>query len=192
MRSSEFLQRTRRSGNGLRVAAALVCASWLAVGCAYLPGSPGSAEPGSEERASERGPELRIGEQREDTTQPKPKPSGETSKKPEPKPGPSEKIIPRKPEPEPATPARFEPPSPTYIESDLLEIERTGGKPVAVLLEAGASEGLRRGMVGELVDRGQVIGRLEIIAVYDEGSRARIVGDLSMPITFDTAARIHN
>ena len=194
MSSSEFLQRTRRSGNGLRMAAALACASWLAGGCAYFgwnegPGSeePTSGEPASDERASEHAPELSVGELHANPTQPKPRP--ETSKKPKPK---ASGNTAREPTPKPAAPASFEPPSPTYVESDLLEIERSGGEPVAVLLEAGASEGLRRGMAGELVDRGQVIGRLEIIAVYDEGSRARIVGDLSVPITVDTAARIQN
>jgi hypothetical protein len=198
MSSSEFLQRTRRNGDGVRIVAALACASWLAGGCAYVPwnAGPGSEEPKNEEPASEEGAselalELSAGEPYEDPTPPEPKP--ETPKKPKPNPKPrASGSTARKPTPRPAAPASFEPPSPTYVESDLLEIERSGGKPVAVLLEAGASEGLRRGMLGELVDRGQVIGQLEIIAVYDEGSRARIVGELSVPITFDTAARIQN
>jgi hypothetical protein len=99
---------------------------------------------------------------------------------------------PEEPDPKPAAPAPVEPPVPVYIRSDLLEVERSSGQPVAVLLEAGAGEGLRRGMVGELVDGGRVIGELEIIAVYDDGSRARIVGDLVAPITIDTSARLQN
>jgi hypothetical protein len=197
--SSDFLQRIRR-GYGLRIGA-LAGALWLAGGCAYLPGNDTNPSgndtnlsgndtslagneapvPAGEETASKRAPE------------PPPKPPRPTSTKREREPRPSHEA-PTKPiaEPEPAAPATVEPPSPIYIESDLLEIERSGGVPVAVLLEAGASEGLTRGMVGELLDRGQVIGSLEIIAVYDEGSRARIVGELSVPITFETSARIRN
>jgi hypothetical protein len=195
--SADFLQRIRRD-YGLRIGA-LAGALWLAGGCAYLPRNDTnlsgndtnlaaneapvaeSTVPGGEETASERAPE------------PPPEPPQTTLTKRDPEPRPS-RVASKKPivEPEPAAPATVEPPSPNYIESDLLEIERSGGEPVAVLLEAGASEGLTRGMVGELLDRGQVIGSLEIIAVYEEGSRARIVGELSVPITIETSARIQN
>ena len=43
---------------------------------------------------------------------------------------------------------------------------------------------------GELIEGGQVIGKLEVVAVYAGGSRARILGGLVAPITHDTEARI--
>lgn len=91
-------------------------------------------------------------------------------------------------QPKPSAPP---PPPPVFIaESEVLEVERSGGEPVAVLLEAGTSQGMEPGLVGELVDGGRVIGKLEVVDVYAEGSRARIVGGLAAPITLDTSARI--
>jgi hypothetical protein len=77
------------------------------------------------------------------------------------------------------------------VESELLEVERSGGTPVAVLIEAGIAEGVRQGMRGELVDRGRVIGRIEVIKAYSAGSRAKIVGALSGKVSQDTRAVIH-
>lgn len=90
--------------------------------------------------------------------------------------------------PKPTAPAP--PPSPTYMESEVLEVERDGGEPVAILLEAGTSQGVKPGQAGELIESGQVIGRIEIVDVYAAGSRARIVGGLRSPITLDTRARL--
>lgn len=84
-----------------------------------------------------------------------------------------------------------EPPKPVFLlETAILEVERDGGEPVAVLLEAGTGTGLQRGMRGELREGDTTIGEIEIVAVYAQGSRARIVGGLSAPITFDTRARV--
>jgi hypothetical protein len=82
------------------------------------------------------------------------------------------------------------PPAPVYIESELLEVERDGGEPVAILIEAGTSQGLVPGQSGELVEGGRVIGRIEVVDVYAAGSRARIIGGLRAPITLDTRARV--
>lgn len=81
-------------------------------------------------------------------------------------------------------------PAPVFVDSDVLEVERAGGEPIAVLIEAGTSQGMAPGLAGELVDGGEVIGKLEIVDVYAEGSRARIVGGLKAPITLDTRARV--
>jgi hypothetical protein len=45
-------------------------------------------------------------------------------------------------------------------------------------------------MSGELVRDGRVIGKLEVVDVYAAGSRAKILGGLSAPITLDTSARL--
>jgi hypothetical protein len=72
----------------------------------------------------------------------------------------------------------------------VIEVERAGGEPIAILLEAGTSQGVKPGQSGELIESGQVIGRIEVVDVYSAGSRARIVGGLSSPITLDTRARL--
>jgi hypothetical protein len=74
------------------------------------------------------------------------------------------------------------------LESELLEVERSGGAAVAVLIEAGIAEGIRQGMRGELVERGRVIGRIEVVKAYSAGSRAKIVGGLSGKLTQDARA----
>jgi hypothetical protein len=83
------------------------------------------------------------------------------------------------------------PPAPrNWIGSEVLEVERQGGEPVAVLLEAGTSQGMKPGLRGELVEGDKTIAQLEVVDVYAEGSRARIIGALTAPITLDTSARI--
>lgn len=77
------------------------------------------------------------------------------------------------------------------ITTDILEIERSGGAAVAVLVDAGILEGVRTGMRGELIDRGRVVGRIEVREVYSAGSRARIVGALTGKLTQDARARIY-
>ena len=94
-----------------------------------------------------------------------------------------------KPRPAPSPPPAAEPAAEPVM-SDVLEVERQGRVPVAVLIEAGAEEGIRPGLAGELVEGDQVIGKLEVVDVYPEGSRARIVGGLAASITLDTRARV--
>jgi len=85
------------------------------------------------------------------------------------------------------------PPPPVFvtINADILELERSGGEPNAVLLEASRADGIRPGDRGRLVEGERVIGELEVVDVYDEAIRARIVGGLSAPITFDTRAELN-
>jgi len=82
------------------------------------------------------------------------------------------------------------PPPPRIIESAVIEVERHGGEPAFVLIEAGRAAGMEKGLSGDLVDGAKTLGRVEIVDVYEAGSRARIVGGLSAPITLDTVARI--
>ncbi len=76
------------------------------------------------------------------------------------------------------------------VEGGLLEVERDGGEPVSVLIDVGTGEGLAVGQQGKLVEGGQVIGRIEVVDVYAQGSRARILGALSAPITLQTRAMV--
>jgi hypothetical protein len=92
--------------------------------------------------------------------------------------------------PKPTPAPRPPPPRPVHLESEILEVERDGGEPTAILLEAGTSQGVQPGQSGELIEAGQVIGRIEIVDVYSAGSRARIVGGLRSPITLETRARL--
>jgi hypothetical protein len=79
---------------------------------------------------------------------------------------------------------------PVLVESEVLEVERDGGEPTAILIEAGTGSGLEPGQSGELFEGDDVIGQIVIIDVYAAGSRARIVGGLSAPITLDTRVRV--
>jgi hypothetical protein len=45
-------------------------------------------------------------------------------------------------------------------------------------------------MSGELVEGEHSIGEIEVLEIYEEGSRARILGVLSEEITLDTMAVI--
>lgn len=82
------------------------------------------------------------------------------------------------------------PPPLVALPTEILEVERSDGEPSAVLLDAGSDQGAALGQRGELVEGGQVIGQLEIIDVYPDGCRAKIVGGLTAPISLQTSARI--
>lgn len=82
------------------------------------------------------------------------------------------------------------PPQPVWLTSEVLDVEETSGRPSAVMLEAGAPDGVSSGMRGELFEGDAVIGRIEIVDVYPTGSRAKILGGLSAPVSFDTYSRI--
>lgn len=76
------------------------------------------------------------------------------------------------------------------VRSEVIEIERTAGVPVAVMIEAGAPTGVSQGLTGRLVDDGREIGRIEILDVYPGASRAKILGELSGEITGATIAEV--
>jgi hypothetical protein len=82
------------------------------------------------------------------------------------------------------------PPPMIAVSAEVLEVERSDGEPAAVLLDVGSERGTAVGQRGELVDGDRVIGQLEIVDVYAEGSRAKIVGGLTAPISLNTSARI--
>ena len=95
--------------------------------------------------------------------------------------------------PPPPPPAPPPPPPPPKFEthtSAVLEAEGPAGRPTTVLLEAGRAAGMRAGLRGRLVDAGRTIGEIEIIEVYDQGSRARLAAPPTAPITPTTEAQI--
>ena len=81
-------------------------------------------------------------------------------------------------------------PEPIVVSAEVLEIEEKDGQPSSVLIDAGKPQGVLVGQGGELVEKGKTIARIEIIDVYDAGSRAQILGPLEATITIDTRARI--
>lgn len=82
------------------------------------------------------------------------------------------------------------PPRTVLLRSEVIEVERASGAPVAVLIEAGAATGVSRGSSGQLVDGRTAIGLVEIVDVYPGGSRARIVGELRGDITDATVVEV--
>jgi hypothetical protein len=93
----------------------------------------------------------------------------------------------------PSTPAQPSPPPMppgTAIRTDVIEVERAAGVPVAVLIDAGTRTGVSAGQTGRLVVADREIGRIEIVDVYAAGSRAKIVGELSGEITPDAAVEV--
>ncbi len=81
-------------------------------------------------------------------------------------------------------------PEPVWLDAEVLEVERDGGEPRYVLIDAGTPKGVRAGLSGRLVEGGRPIGEFEVIEVYRAGSRARLTGPLEGSITIDTKAQI--
>ncbi len=85
------------------------------------------------------------------------------------------------------------PPRPTIKVETSLVLETEGGygqDAVAVLIELGSRHGMKPGLHGKLFDGKSEIGRVVIEQVYPDGSRARIQGMLSAPITSETVVKI--
>jgi hypothetical protein len=86
------------------------------------------------------------------------------------------------PKPTPPRPAREtspRPPSPPptrTLTTAILETEGPPNRPTEVLLEAGRSAGIRAGLQGRIVDGGHTLATVTITEVYDDGSRARVIG----------------
>jgi hypothetical protein len=68
---------------------------------------------------------------------------------------------------------------PGWIRSDVIEVEADSS---SVLIEAGKTQGLSRGQRGELVQAGQTIARIELVEVYESGSRARLLAPVTHAI----------
>jgi hypothetical protein len=96
------------------------------------------------------------------------------------------------PVPEPIEELPPEPPAPqaVWVVAEVLDVEEADGEPTAVMIEAGAPDGIVPGLQGELYEDDAVIGQIEVVEVYPSGSRAKIVGPLTAPVSFDTLSRI--
>ena len=103
------------------------------------------------------------------------------------------------PKPPPSPPPQARPPSPPppppaprvqTLTTPIVELEGPAGRPTAVLLDAGRSAGLRSGLVGRIVDHGQTIAPIEVIEVFDGGSRARLTGPTAGRITPSSEVQI--
>ena len=84
-----------------------------------------------------------------------------------------------------SVPRRFE-----TVSSLVLEVEKRFDGSEAVLIDKGRRAGIGRGDRGRLVESGRELGRIEILDVYDDGSRALIRGALEAPITPETVAEV--
>jgi hypothetical protein len=115
-----------------------------------------------------------------------------------PPPEPLPQLRPRRPPPSPPPKAKAPPPAPPPPPAPrfetrrgaVLEVENSRSGPPNVLLELGRSEGIRPGHRGRLVDGGESIAEIVVIAVYPDGSRARIERELSGTVTARTVAEI--
>lgn len=92
--------------------------------------------------------------------------------------------------PAPEAPKAPPPPAFEIHSSAVLESVGYGQDAVAVLIESGEKAGMRVGFKGKLIDDGKEIGSVVIERVYPDGSRARIDGRLSGPVTHATLALI--
>lgn len=73
----------------------------------------------------------------------------------------------------------------------VLEVEtgRNGGT-AHVLIDGGHDQSLRVGLRGKLIQDGRSIGRIRIVEVFPQGSRAAVEGVLTGPVTPETVAEI--
>jgi len=97
------------------------------------------------------------------------------------------------PPPRKRQPPVVKPPPPPRFETrraEVLESDDDGPHGRAVLLDAGASQGLRVGLRGRLLDGGRAIATLEIVEIYPEGCLARVEGAGSGPIGTASVAEI--
>ena len=90
----------------------------------------------------------------------------------------------------PPPPQEPEPPKFETHSSAVLESVGYGRDTVAVLIGSGQKLGMQVGFRGKLFDDGKEIGSVVIETVYPDGSRARVEGALSSPVTHATIARI--
>lgn len=72
----------------------------------------------------------------------------------------------------------------------VLEVESEMGRPRFVVIDGGRKNGLHKGFRGRLIESGRPIAEIEIVDVFEEGSRARIATELADRITPQTAAEI--
>ena len=97
------------------------------------------------------------------------------------------------PTPRPRPPAPPPPPPPPQFQtlrSEVLEVDRTPGDHPSVLLSHGSTSGVQKGQRGRLKEGSSLTANIEIIEVYPDGSRARLLDAPQQPITPSTQAEI--
>ena len=82
------------------------------------------------------------------------------------------------------------PPRPRKVRIPVLEREESRSGGSNVLLAEGRDRQLLPCLKGKLLDGSQVIGEIELLEIFEEGSRARVVGSLRGTITSRTVAEI--
>jgi hypothetical protein len=91
-----------------------------------------------------------------------------------------------------STPATQAPARDVLVTAEVLDVEEEGGVASFVLLDAGAPQKVVEDMQGQLREGDRAIGQIVIVEVYADGSRARVVGDLTGAVGIDTVADIFN
>ena len=82
-------------------------------------------------------------------------------------------------------------PATRALRRPVLEVELGhDGQASHVLIDGGRDQSLRVGLRGRLVQGGKSIGRIRIVEVFQQGSRATVEGALSSPVTPETVAEI--
>jgi hypothetical protein len=84
------------------------------------------------------------------------------------------------------------PPEPRFrtLEAEVLEVEGPSGGQQFVLFGRGESDGLRRSQRGRLVQNGETLAAVEVTEVFPEGTRARLLGPPTRPITPQATVQI--
>lgn len=91
-------------------------------------------------------------------------------------------------EPKPPSPTR---PTHRSVDAEVLEVEGQLSQPTGVLLDLGRDRGVTEGMTGELLEDGRIVGKIRVLDVYEEGSRATVELPLLRPITPRVKAVLH-
>ena len=82
------------------------------------------------------------------------------------------------------------PPQFEQVSALVLEIEPRADGGEALTIDKGQKAGLSRGQRGRLLEKGETIGEIEVLDVYEDAARVAIVGTLRAPITPSTVAEV--
>jgi hypothetical protein len=84
------------------------------------------------------------------------------------------------------------PPEPRFdtVDGEVLEVEGDLGDPEAVLFDLGETHGILPGQRGRLKNEEETIATVVVVDTYPDGSRARIEGTLTAPISPATRIEI--
>jgi hypothetical protein len=92
--------------------------------------------------------------------------------------------------PEPKAPPPPPPPAYRIHRTRVVEISRDQGDVKFLTIAGGKNAGLRPGMGGRLKDGSRILGTFEVIEVYAAGSRVRLDGRLTDPVTAQTSVEV--